>query len=138
MACTGETMMQMPTTFPGFSRNVLGFFRDLEKNNEREWFAARKELFEEEIRLPMIELVELLSASFARFAADYVPQRPEKAIYRIYRDTRFQQGQDALQDAHRRELPAPPHREEPWGRVLLRDLAPWRWHRGRSLHARAG
>ena len=79
----------MATTFPGFSRKALTFFRELEKNNDRVWFAAHKELFEQQVRGPMVELVGLLSGSFARIAADYVPERPEKAIYRIYRDTRF-------------------------------------------------
>lgn len=79
----------MASTFPGFSRKALTFFRDLEKNNDREWFTARKEFFEAEIRRPMIELVELLSASFEGFAPEYIPEKPEKAIYRIYRDTRF-------------------------------------------------
>ena len=79
----------MATRFPGFSPKALTFFRELEKNNDRNWFAAHKELFEAEVRQPMIALTTLLCEDFRKFAADYVPEKPEKAIFRIYRDTRF-------------------------------------------------
>lgn len=65
------------------------FFRGLEKNNRREWFAPRKDLFETQIRMPMIELVTLLNERLREFAPDLVADVPAKLIYRIYRDTRF-------------------------------------------------
>ncbi len=65
------------------------FFRDLEKNNRRDWFGARKEVFETQIRGPMIELVRLLNEGLRSFAAEHVAEEPAKLIYRIYRDTRF-------------------------------------------------
>lgn len=74
---------------PGFSSKALTFFRELEKNNDRNWFAAHKELYETEVRQPMIELTAMVCEDFRKLAADYVPEKPEKAIYRIYRDTRF-------------------------------------------------
>lgn len=37
------------------------FLRDLEKNNRRDWFVPRQELFETYARAPMIELVTLLN-----------------------------------------------------------------------------
>ena len=79
----------MASKFTGFSPKVLRFFGDLEKNNQRDWFNARKEFFESEVRGPMLELVRLMSVEFARMAVDYVPQKPESIVYRIYRDTRF-------------------------------------------------
>lgn len=81
--------MHMAKKFPGFSPKLLTFFRELEKNNDRNWFAAHKDLFESEVRRPMIELTSLLCDDFRKIAADYVPEKPEKAIFRIYRDTRF-------------------------------------------------
>ena len=65
------------------------FFRGLEKNNRRDWFAPRKELFETCVRTPMVELVTLLNEHLRSFAADHVAAQPAKTIYRIYRDTRF-------------------------------------------------
>ena len=47
----------MASSFPGFSPATLTFFRQLQKNNEREWFTARKEKFEEIVRKPMLELL---------------------------------------------------------------------------------
>ena len=78
----------MASLFPGFSREALDFFRDLEQNNQREWFQPRKEYFEAQVREPMLLLVELLNGQLARFAPEYVTD-PKKAVFRIYRDTRF-------------------------------------------------
>jgi len=78
----------MKSAFPGFSPDALSFLRALKRNNRREWFQPRKEKYETLIKLPMMELVGALNAEFTRFAPDYVTP-PEKAVYRIYRDTRF-------------------------------------------------
>jgi len=78
----------MKSTFPGFSSQALVFLRNLKRNNRREWFQPRKAEYERLIKLPMLELIGCLNQEFARFAPDYVTP-PQKAIYRIYRDTRF-------------------------------------------------
>ena len=78
-----------PKSFPGFPRQMPTFLRGLEKNNRREWFAPRKEIFDEHVRNPMVELVTRLNERFKRFAVDHVADEPAKLIYRIYRDTRF-------------------------------------------------
>jgi uncharacterized protein (TIGR02453 family) len=64
------------------------FFRSLKRNNRREWFQPRKHVFEQHVKEPMIELVTALNRDFAKFAPEYVTD-PKKAIFRIYRDTRF-------------------------------------------------
>jgi uncharacterized protein (TIGR02453 family) len=78
----------MKSNFPGFSPDALTFLRALKRNNRRDWFQPRKEKYEALIKEPMLELVNALNQEFARFAPDYVTP-PEKAVYRIYRDTRF-------------------------------------------------
>ncbi|MGE5324497.1 MAG: DUF2461 domain-containing protein [Actinomycetota bacterium] len=78
----------MNTTFPGFSPDALAFLRALKRNNRREWFQPRKEKYEALIKRPMLEMVSCLNAEFARFAPEYITP-PQKALYRIYRDTRF-------------------------------------------------
>jgi uncharacterized protein (TIGR02453 family) len=78
----------MKSNFPGFSPDALVFLRQLKRNNRREWFQPRKEKYESLIKGPMLELAAAMSVEFARFAPDYVLP-PEKAVYRIYRDTRF-------------------------------------------------
>lgn len=74
--------------FEGFPKEMVTFFRSLKRNNRREWFQPRKHLFEEHVRAPMTRLVEALNTDFAKLAPEYVSD-PKKAIFRIYRDTRF-------------------------------------------------
>ena len=79
----------MPTTaFAGFPQEMIQFFRGLKRNNRREWFQPRKHLFEQHVKAPMLELVAALNTQLASFAPEYVTD-PTKAIFRIYRDTRF-------------------------------------------------
>jgi uncharacterized protein (TIGR02453 family) len=76
------------SAFPGFPPEAMKFLRDLKRNNRREWFQPRKESFDLHVRAPMTELVEALNAELAKFAPEYVTD-PNRAIFRIYRDTRF-------------------------------------------------
>ncbi|MGH9672816.1 MAG: DUF2461 domain-containing protein [Bryobacteraceae bacterium] len=78
----------MATRFPGFPEVGVQFLRGLSRHNRREWFQPRKEIFERDVKKPMEALVEALNADFARYAPDYITD-PNKAVYRIYRDTRF-------------------------------------------------
>jgi uncharacterized protein (TIGR02453 family) len=78
----------VPTSFSGFSREGIDFFRGLARHNDREWFLPRKPIFEERLRQPMQELVGAVNVAMRRFAPEYVTD-PDKAIYRFYRDTRF-------------------------------------------------
>jgi len=78
----------MRSGFPGFPAEAVTFYRGLERNNTREWFQPRKVVYEEKVKAPMVELVMALNQSMMEFAPDYVTD-PGKAIFRIYRDTRF-------------------------------------------------
>src|SRR5579864_1322186 len=88
MATVLATPLPLKSRFPGFPPDAVAFLRKLKRNNRRDWFQPRKAQYETAIKLPMLELVNALNAEFARFAPDYVTP-PEKAVYRIYRDTRF-------------------------------------------------
>jgi len=74
--------------FPGFPKTGLKFLRDLARHNDRDWFQPRKEIFDTQVKAPMVELVEAVNAELLGFAKDHIAD-PKKAIYRIYRDTRF-------------------------------------------------
>ncbi|HKV95460.1 MAG TPA: DUF2461 domain-containing protein [Candidatus Angelobacter sp.] len=78
----------MKRSFQGFSPDALTFLRALKRNNRREWFQPRKEKFEMLIKAPMLELIECLNQQFVDVAPQYITP-PQKAVYRIYRDTRF-------------------------------------------------
>src|SRR5215472_16674482 len=38
--------LKMSSTFPGFSSDALSFLRNLKRNNRRDWFQPRKQLYE--------------------------------------------------------------------------------------------
>ncbi len=74
--------------FPGFPPETLTFLRGLTRNNNREWSLPRKQIFESRVKEPMLALCEALNGEFAKFGPDYIND-PKKAVFRIYRDTRF-------------------------------------------------
>jgi uncharacterized protein (TIGR02453 family) len=80
--------VHVPNVFAGFPKEMATFFRGLKRNNRREWFQPRKDVFDLDVKGPMTLLVEALNREFAKFAPHYVTD-PKKAIFRIYRDTRF-------------------------------------------------
>lgn len=71
-----------------FTPEALKFLRGLKKNNDRNWFNDRKPIYEREIKAPMLKLVEEINEAMLRFAPENV-RPPQKALFRIYRDTRF-------------------------------------------------
>ncbi len=78
----------MASAFPGFPKTTLTFLRQLKRNNNRDWFQENKAAYETAVKAPAEAFVEALNAKFAGFAPAYITE-PRKAIYRIYRDTRF-------------------------------------------------
>ncbi|MEZ4387332.1 MAG: TIGR02453 family protein [Candidatus Krumholzibacteriia bacterium] len=76
---------------PYFTRGLFDFLKDLEGHNDRDWFQANKERYEEHLKEPAL-----------RFIGDFGPQvravsphlvcdpRPNGgSLFRIYRDIRF-------------------------------------------------
>ena len=75
------------STAPRFSPKSLAFLRALKRNNDREWFRARKDQYDEVLKGPMLEVIGRLAEDFQGFAPDL--QASPASIFRIYRDTRF-------------------------------------------------
>ena len=71
-----------------FAEAAVRFLRGLKKNNDREWFDARKEVYEAELKQPMLAVIEEINAGLAGFAPEHV-RPPQKCMMRIYRDIRF-------------------------------------------------
>ena len=73
---------------PFFTEETLRFFRALKRNNRREWFEERRDVFESAVKGPMLALIERVTAGMADYAPAHM--RPAaKILFRIYRDTRF-------------------------------------------------
>jgi uncharacterized protein (DUF2461 family) len=71
-----------------FTAKTLSFLRALKRNNDREWFRARKDDYERHVRGPMQALIARLAGDLKQFAPEVVAD-PKRSLYRIYRDTRF-------------------------------------------------
>jgi len=71
-----------------FTPKTLAFLRALKRNNDREWFRARKPEYEKHVRQPMVELLARVERDLRTFAPELVAE-PKVSLYRIYRDTRF-------------------------------------------------
>jgi len=71
-----------------FTPAALKFLRGLKKNNDRAWFEARRDLYEHELKAPMLALIDGVNHAMAEFAPSHVRPAP-KIMMRIYRDTRF-------------------------------------------------
>jgi uncharacterized protein (TIGR02453 family) len=75
-------------TQPHFTEKSLKFLRDLKRNNRREWFEARREMYVSELKQPMLALIEKVSQGMMDYAPGHI-RPPQKCMLRIYRDTRF-------------------------------------------------
>ena len=71
-----------------FTKRTLAFLRALKRNNDRDWFRARKPEYDTHVRQPMVELLAWLQRDLRTFAPELVAD-PKVSLYRIYRDTRF-------------------------------------------------
>jgi uncharacterized protein (TIGR02453 family) len=71
-----------------FTPKTLSFLRSLKRNNNREWFRARRDRYDAHVRGPMTAVVERLADDFRSFAPELIAS-PKLSLFRIYRDTRF-------------------------------------------------
>lgn len=78
----------MASVAPHYSPEALKFFRGLKRNNNRDWFNARKDLYEREVKAPTVALSIAINEALLRIAPENI-QPPQKAMMRIYRDIRF-------------------------------------------------
>jgi uncharacterized protein (TIGR02453 family) len=74
--------------FTGFRPAAFEFFRGLKRNNRREWFEARREVYETEVRGPLRDLLGELDIRLATIAPELVAD-PKASVFRIHRDIRF-------------------------------------------------
>jgi uncharacterized protein (TIGR02453 family) len=74
--------------FTGFRPAAFQFLRGLKRNNRREWFEARRDVYEAELRAPLRELLEEIDIRLATMAPELVAD-PKRSVFRIHRDIRF-------------------------------------------------
>ncbi len=72
------------------SPDILNFFNELHRNNNREWFMDNKSRYDA-IREEFIDLTAQIIDKLAPLDPSIGHPDPKKCIYRIYRDLRFTQ-----------------------------------------------
>ncbi len=71
-----------------FTKDFLKFIKDLNKNNNRDWFNANKSRYIEHVKEPFEAFVQVMIDEMQKLDRN-VLITPKDAIFRIYRDTRF-------------------------------------------------
>jgi uncharacterized protein (TIGR02453 family) len=100
--------------FSGFSPAALKFLRDLAKNNDRKWFAPRKQTYESELLEPLQALVADATDAL-RKAKIPIGADPMRSTFRIYRDIRFSPDKRPYKTNLGAYLPSGGSHDEPGG-----------------------
>ncbi len=74
-----------------FRPALFTFLRDLQKNNQREWFEANKSRYEDHLKDPALTFISAIGPPLARVSPHFnaIPKATGGSLFRIYRDTRF-------------------------------------------------
>lgn len=87
MPKTARTATQSPVRFEGFADRDARFFKALAKNQDREWFAAHRDEYEDGWLAPMKALLANVREKLAPRYAHEDLAAPK--VFRIHRDVRF-------------------------------------------------
>ena len=74
-----------------FNKQTFAFLSALAENNEREWFEAHKQEYEDFVRKPALDFIADMSDEMPSISRHFLAQ-PKKvggSLMRVYRDTRF-------------------------------------------------
>lgn len=112
-----------------FTRKTLAFLRALKRNNDRDWFRARKADYEQHVRGPMIALLEELARDLPGFAPDLVSD-PRVCLFRIYRDTRFSSDKRPLKTNVAAHFPSRKFAKGEGAGLYLEVAPQWVWMGG--------
>lgn len=77
--------------FSGFQLGLLHFLSELSNNNNRDWFQANKQRYEQELLAPSLEFIEAMAVPLGKISPHFraVPKKVGGSLMRIYRDVRF-------------------------------------------------
>ncbi len=74
-----------------FTPALFAFMRDLREHNDRDWFKANKQRYEDDVREPAFAFISDFAGHLQKIAPHFVadPGPSGGSLFRIYRDTRF-------------------------------------------------
>ena len=83
--------------FAGVTQAMLDYYIGLALNNNREYYLATKDVYEREVRAPLLDLAETLAPAALQLDEE-MEQRPGHILARIRRDTRFTRDKSPYRD----------------------------------------
>ena len=83
--------------FAGVTQAMLDYYIGLALNNNREYYLATKDVYEREVRAPLLDLAETLAPAALQLDGE-MEQRPGHILARIRRDTRFTRDKSPYRD----------------------------------------
>jgi uncharacterized protein (TIGR02453 family) len=74
-----------------FTPKLFAFLKDLAANNDRDWFNANKDRYEEHVRQPALDFITDFATPLAKISAHFEADSRTVggSLFRIHRDTRF-------------------------------------------------
>ena len=77
--------------FKGFKPSTMQFLKELEINNNRDWFTKNKIRYEDDVLIPALNYISAIGHELPNISKHFtaIPKRIGGSIMRIYRDTRF-------------------------------------------------
>lgn len=92
-------MAKKPTTkqapkqpkFPGFTPDLIQFLGDLSLNNDRDWFAANKQRYEQHVREPALAFIRAVGPKLSKISKHVtaIDKKVGGSLMRVHRDVRF-------------------------------------------------
>ena len=82
---------QTMTTNGYFGPGLFRFLKDLRLHNEREWFLANQQPYENDVRGPFLQLIADLAPGLKKISPNFIvdPRANKGSLMRIHRDIRF-------------------------------------------------
>jgi len=74
-----------------FGPKIFKYLKDLAAHNDRDWFKANKDRYEDEVKLPLLRFIADFAPRLEKISPEFVadPRPQGGSMFRIYRDTRF-------------------------------------------------
>ncbi|MEM7166971.1 MAG: DUF2461 domain-containing protein [Planctomycetota bacterium] len=81
---------------PTLTKKTVVFLKELQANNNRDWFQENKKRFEADAQGPMLQFLTELAVPMQKVSKHIVvdPKKSGGSMMRIYRDTRFSKNKD--------------------------------------------
>src|SRR5215471_735668 len=81
----------MAEEFRGFPKDFFSFFKELKAHNDRAWFEANKERFNNSVQAPMSVFIAAMAPRLSGISKQFIadPRPHGGSMFRIYRDVRF-------------------------------------------------